>query len=202
MNFLLLDEIFPSKVVCGVMGLPQTGKTLYALEQLYHVLSKENGNALYISTEEPSPFFVETWKSIFEKKYNIQPKIIFKYYPFIDKLLNFVGVKGKVVLGGKNEFVIEEIDIAKSDFLKIIKEQNIKYVVIDSVTTTVNPLMQGGRQNLPLRSGVEEILFSSFSTSLDLYPSNIYFSQQIISHSIPLHHSNHVKIYCIRVGKS
>jgi hypothetical protein len=174
MNFLMTEEIYPPRIISGIMGLPQTGKTLYSLEQGYMVCSQTKGNILFISTEEASPFFIELWHDIFERKYNVKPSIVFKYFPTIDTLLNFLGVKGKIILGGKNEFVIEEMNIEKGDFLSTLKKNNISYVVIDSITTVADPLMQGGRQNLPLRSGAEEILFSSLTSALALSSSDVY----------------------------
>ena len=62
--------------------------------------------------------------------------------------------------GAKFEFKPYKVDTEKSSFNKLINEKDIRYVVFDSITV-FNPLMQGGRQNLGLRSQIEESFFST-----------------------------------------
>jgi hypothetical protein len=174
MNYLLLDEIFPAKTITGIMGLPQSGKTLYALEQAFYVTKQTEKNFLFISTEETNDFFLKSWYDVFASKYSHKPDYVFNYCADAEEFLHFFGIEGKLELGEKNEFAIKNIDINKSLFMESIMKSNIGYVVIDSVTTVMNPLMQGGRQNLPLRSGVEELFFSAFNSALRRVKWDVY----------------------------
>lgn len=62
--------------------------------------------------------------------------------------------------GAKFEFKEYKVDTENSVFNKLINEKDIRYVVFDSITV-FNDLMQGGRQNLGLRSQTEESFFNT-----------------------------------------
>jgi len=62
--------------------------------------------------------------------------------------------------GAKFEFKTIRVDTENSAFNKLINEKDIRYVVFDSITV-FNVLASGGRQNLGLRSQVEEAFFST-----------------------------------------
>jgi KaiC/GvpD/RAD55 family RecA-like ATPase len=97
-RFLDIDEIYPTNYVAGLMGLPKTGKTLWAFQQGFPLIKEKDGKILYLNTEESSRFFLDTWEEVFQKKYDVKPKIDFRYLPTAEDLLGFCGIHGNVVI--------------------------------------------------------------------------------------------------------
>jgi hypothetical protein len=177
MKFLCTDEIYPTNVVAGIAGLKQAGKSLYAFEQGFLT----GGDMLYISTEEGSDFFLQVWKPVFEKKYNTKPKIHFQYCPNATDLLAFFGLEGELRTSvskddkaTKMEFQTTKLDIEHSPFVELVKQANINYLVVDSVTTAFDALIIGGRQNYPLRAQLEEVFFSVLNNAIKKSGKSIY----------------------------
>jgi hypothetical protein len=183
-NLFLLDKIpyndavksleFVEGELAGIMGPPQAGKSLYALEQGYTI-----GNTLIVNTEEPSPQFIKSWVPVFQKKYKTDMTPIVKYKPFAQDLLDYVGIKGKLELGTKNEFKLSEWDIENAPIKKDVEKNKIKYVIIDSMTAPFSLLMAGGRQNMPLRTQVEELFFAGMNSLLAENPIYAFTNNHI-----------------------
>jgi hypothetical protein len=173
-NFLLLDETFPPYEIAGCMGLKQSGKTLYAFEQGYAVTKEVGGNILYISTENLSPFLLDVWRPVFESKYNTKPKLVYRYLGNVEELLAFCGAKGQLIYKGTKEEVAKKAKGIKiewnptsydepeeTELAKLIKSENISYLVIDSITEVFSKLVVAGQQNYPLRDTLQDIFFAS-----------------------------------------
>ena len=186
-KFYLLDEEFPPDMNCVMIGLPKTGKTLYALEQGYHINKEIGGNILYLGTEETSDFFLKVWTPSFEKKHGVKPKLIYRYLPNAEELLGYIGYHGHLMLqsaeeikpkkedkpeqvgkkvvpkkekGIKIDFKLTKVDLVDSDLVKDIKENDIKYIVVDSIITPFEGVTIGGPQNYPIRANLETMFLT------------------------------------------
>jgi hypothetical protein len=189
-KFLCLDEVFPVHTSCVIIGLPKTGKTVYALEQGYHVTKEVGGNILYLGTEEVTSFFLDIWIPEFEKKYSVKPKLFYRYLPSAEELLAYIGYYGHLIIqssdegkpkmeekeevpqvgrqvkpkkekGVKIDFkLIRPPDLLNSEFAKDLKENNISYVVVDSVITPFEGVTIGGPQNFPIRANMETMFLT------------------------------------------
>jgi hypothetical protein len=62
--------------------------------------------------------------------------------------------------GAKLEFKMIKVDTDNSSFAKMLKEHDIRYIVVDSITV-FNTLIIGGRQNFSNRSQVEGMFFET-----------------------------------------
>ena len=201
MKFLCTEDYYPPHVVVGICGLKQGGKTLFALEQGYAIVKEVGGSILYLNTEEPTSFFIDTWKEAMEKKYGVKPEIVYKYCQppeigkevDIMKLVGFGGIlrnsnvekaqpkkaqtqkKEEAKEGEQKEeekqdptkekavrldFNATSINPTDSELAKLIKEKNIGYIVVDSVTAAFDPIATAGRQNFPTRANMEELFLS------------------------------------------
>jgi hypothetical protein len=183
-RFLELDEPMIPYICMGTCGKKQAGKSLYSRELGYKVVQEEGGEILWLSTEEPTDFMFTTeidehpgWDKVFAKKYAIEPIIHWEYLPNAEEVMRYVGIDGRVVItegeektkkdgtkeekGIKLEFKILKVDTDNSLFAKMLKEHDIRYVVLDSLTTPFDQLLIGGRQNFSIRAELEEAFLNT-----------------------------------------
>jgi hypothetical protein len=218
MKFLNTNLPYPPEVISGACGMKQVGKSLYAYEQGYKLISEEGGEILYLDTEEPSDFMFtveveedkehgleghRAWKDVFSEKYKVEPIIHFEYLPDTVAIMDYFGVHGKVIIteadesepkplkeikgetpekraereeaakkvaeekqkGIKLEFKLIKVDTDNSPFIKTLKEHDIRYIIVDSVTV-FNALTIGGRQNFNIRSQAEDMFFETLKTKV------------------------------------
>ncbi|MGC8584527.1 MAG: RAD55 family ATPase [Thermoplasmata archaeon] len=124
-----LDTILNGGIPVGntvlISGSAGTGKTTLSIEFLVHgAIMGEKG--LYISVTEDSGKLVENLITYdFFSRENIQKDIIFIDIPEIYEKLGL----------NKLQFNIEDINLLIENIIKIVKEFNIKRVVIDSITS-------------------------------------------------------------------
>ncbi|MEM4589243.1 MAG: ATPase domain-containing protein, partial [Thermoplasmata archaeon] len=124
-----LDNILNGGIPRGntvlITGSAGTGKTTLSIEFLVHgALAGEKG--LYISVTEASEKLLENLINYdFFSKEMIQKGIIFVDIPEIYEKLGM----------NKLQFSLDDINILIENIVKIVKEFNVKRVVIDSITS-------------------------------------------------------------------
>jgi hypothetical protein len=176
------------------MGPPDAGKSIYGLQHGYSVVAKTGGKILVLKTEESSDYLIDMWAPKFQTAYGVKEAPITRFFKNAQELMAYCGQKGTITIGDKNEFKPSEINVSKSDFVKDIKDNEITYVMIDSITTPFNVLAAGGRQNLPLRAQCEELFFGALNATIvdnkirlfttnhiSLNPTNPYQSREQIA---------------------
>jgi len=112
----MLDGGFLQNSANLIEGAPGTGKTTIALQFIYNGITKFNENGLIISFEEfPTQYYHDAMEfgwdlKVLEKENKL--KIIFS----------------------TPETILKEINDGNGELVKIIEENNIKRVIIDSIT--------------------------------------------------------------------
>ena len=179
-KFLGTDESFPALVVSGIMGMKQTGKSLYSFEQGYALIKQEgNGGILYLGTEEVTDvMFTQgndgnpSWRERLDKKYGISPKYEYIFLPNVEEFLKFFGINGRLVIkpgrvdeknpektkGMTLDYDVINMTLENTPLEKKLKE-GFTYIVIDSMTAMFDSLAISGNQNFPKRHQAEEIFF-------------------------------------------
>ena len=72
----LLPHGLPTgQVVTNLVGKHLAGKSLLALQLAYEYAAKKNGNILILDVDGGATMFVESWKDIFEARFEANPKV-------------------------------------------------------------------------------------------------------------------------------
>lgn len=177
LNELVSDDLYNSDEIIAFYGKPQSGKSLLALQEIAY-LSAQGKNILYIDTEGSITPMMRAWMPIFEKRFGKRKgKILVEVKKKLQSEYDSKGKSTKVGLmeyigyhvninykskhktkkkKGKLEFNVVE-NIKNPEIEKVIKENDIDFVVIDSITAPMKVFTKN-QQNYPSRDDAQSFL--------------------------------------------
>lgn len=140
-------------------GWEKTFQKKYGIKPVVHFLYLPNA-------EEVMKFIGQEGKVIITEAEEVKPKPLtpkpgeteeaFKMREAEEKLKAEEKQKGI-----KLEFKTLNVDTEHSELVKILKAHDIRYIVIDSLTTPFDSLIIGGRQNLGIRAQLQEAFLNT-----------------------------------------
>jgi len=165
LNDMMNGYAYTSDEIVALYGMSNTGKTLFALQEAFYLASKGEV-VLFIDTEGGIRSFAQGWAPTFIKRFgDIKGDIFFEHRATIESLFEYFGDRVQIVFKsakkdskGKVEMrLIESIDSA---LLKTIEDNNISFLVVDSISAPIRAAVPASQENYPTRSDLTARLFS------------------------------------------
>jgi archaellum biogenesis ATPase FlaH len=178
-NRMFVGGAYSSKIATGVFGLPGIGKSLFCIQECYYLL-KQGYRVLFVDTEGSLNAQLDNWEAIFMERFGISDEVVDENlimedrYRKLDKILEYFGYRAEIKLkGGKVEVDCDEIrDKRKkwpSEFEKDIVENNVDFVIFDSLTNPIRLAIPPNPQNTPTKSYLEGKIIEKLCEVQDKY---------------------------------
>lgn len=172
----ILNEMFDgppysSGELFGIYGAYKSGKTLFSTQESFYRLSKGN-NVLYMDTEGSIFNMIKKWGPVFKARFGIDDAsgLLVEDVRSLRSLLWYLGYDMKIVskIGRPKEDEPIVIDKKKSPKIevsavrygdgpieKIVRDNNIDFVILDSISNPFRSVFPTEQQNNPSKSFVE-----------------------------------------------
>jgi len=189
-NKLILGH--PLKIPAIMYGPYSSGKSILFYQLAYDFLRSRN--VFFMDTEGGLYEMMTLWKPVFDKRFNIETRIskdLSKRYDkgcvyliearHIRTVLREHGydVELEITGGKKSEESVPKINLrikglTENRILKLIRENNVGYIVYDSISAPLRTGFVGGRTQLPARSDACSLWLSGILELADDYDVIIY----------------------------
>jgi len=178
-NEMFIGGAYSSKLISGIFGLPEIGKSLYCIQEAYWLISK-GYKVLFVDTEGSLESQLDTWEPIFMERFGINDEIINDnfliedQYRKLDKLMTYLGYKTKVRMKGSK--VVIDCDELRDDrkkynseFEKDIYENKVDFIIFDGLSNPIRLAFPSDIQNNPAKSFAEGKIIEKLSEMQDKY---------------------------------
>lgn len=179
----------------GLFGPSMSGKSTLLCQEAFFFAKQGGFGTIFVDTEGGLIKLIKMWQPIFEKRFDInvsvvelnmksfsQEKIEYIFNPkefegiplivsnfrAVVKLLAFFGIDSEIKISKEGKHGFRYLGDHESFCEQLLKEYNIKNIVIDSLTNPIN-VFSGGLINYPARADVEKQLFRKFQEIIDIY---------------------------------
>jgi RecA/RadA recombinase len=161
LNSLFGGSAYSTCEIMALYGLPNVGKTLLSLQEAIY-LASQGVNILYIDTEGSLASAYRAFASSFKERFGEPRGVIeVEVVKTLEELLYYMGFKVEVMLKGqKVEVQAEELG-GEPVIEKIVRENKIGFIVIDSITQPIREKFPSVQQNFPARADVTGMIYAS-----------------------------------------
>jgi len=161
LNSLFGGSAYSTCEVMALYGLPNVGKTLLSLQETMF-LASQGVNVLYIDTEGSLASAYRAFGSVFKERFG-EPKgvIEVEVVKTLEELLYYMGFKVEIMLKGqKVEVQAEEVN-GEPGIERVVRENKIGFIIIDSITQLIREKFPSVQQNFPARADVTGMIYAS-----------------------------------------
>jgi predicted ATP-dependent serine protease len=136
----------------AIFGDPQSGKSLFLLQEAHYMGVEYGGTPIFIDTEGGADTMYEKWKPKFDNRFG-KGSVLIKDLRRLPDLLNYLGYKVKITYseGGQVSLTVRDV-MEKPPLLKDIQQLNSPVVIMDSLSKPLKAYFGGDRRNFPARS--------------------------------------------------
>ena len=181
LNEMMNGYAYTSDEIVALYGMPNTGKTLLALQEAFW-LASEGEVVLFIDTEGGIRSFAQQWAPVFIKRFgDIKGNIFFERRTTIESLLEFFGDKVRVVFksakgGDKGKVEARFIETIESGLFKAIEDNSISFLIVDSISAPIRAAIPASQENYPTRADLTARLFSWLVRAQEEYDIGVLVS--------------------------
>lgn len=159
LNKLFNGMAYSTSEIFALYGLPNIGKTLLGTQEAFW-FANQGVNVLYIDTEGSFITALKTWKDRFMKRFQKKGEIYAVSYLNLEDLMRFLGYNIDINLRGNKVEVSSDLIKGNSEFEEFIKNNNIGFVVLDSVSAPIRNKFPSAQQNFPARADITSMIYA------------------------------------------
>jgi len=152
-------EGYDTEVPTAIYAIAKTGKTMFVIQEAFHLMSKIRKNTLFFSTEMGVKRYLDKLEPVFRKRFDVPDtcKIILVECPPQEKHLEQVcAAFGKTIhlkMGDTGKVDVQFIGSKEGEIERIIKNKNVGIMIVDSLTKPFkSEEFAGVLKNLPSRA--------------------------------------------------
>jgi len=146
----------PLKLPCAFYGPTRAGKTLLTLQESFNIVKQKGGNILVVRSEASFDTVAMYWVPKFSEKFEVKPKILVVSAPDAVSMMklhgDIVDIRLQKATGGKGKLVFDIIESTESQISKLIKENNVRVLIYDSLTAPIHRSFPAKRENFGARA--------------------------------------------------
>ena len=178
-NELFIGGGYSSKLITGIFGLPEIGKSLFCIQEAYYLISK-GYKVLFIDTEGSLESQLDTWEPIFMERFGIDDNtvnenlLIEDRYRKLENIMTYLGYKSKVKMKGSK--VVIDCDELRDErkkynyeFEKDVEKNKIDFIIFDGLSNPIRLAFPSDIQNNPAKSFAEGKIIEKLSEMQDRY---------------------------------
>ena len=154
-----LIEHYDNEVPLAIYGIAKTGKTMFVIQEAFHLMKKLNKNTLFFSTEIGVKRYIDYLEPIFRKRFDTPEscKMLLVECPPQEKHLEKVAEAfGKAIhlkMGDTGKVDVQFTGSKEGEIERIIKNKNVGILIVDSLTKPFkSEEFAGVLKNLPSRA--------------------------------------------------
>jgi RecA/RadA recombinase len=174
LNEMAGGDFYNSDVIVALHGKPGVGKTLYALHECASMASA-GVNVLIVDTEGGLKSAVEKWWPKLSRRFERRGKVYVETRKSLHTLHEFLGFRTEFSVHkkskeseGKMEFrILETIQSPEID--NFVKQQDVGFIVVDSVSMPVTTAISEEQQNRPARYTATALIMGKLAELQERY---------------------------------